>query len=61
MDDLAFGQSKLKIHRYGELLRTLLVDQLASIDDGCHVRTTNDRNGHDAFVLAVQANRAARP
>jgi predicted dehydrogenase len=44
-----------KMHRYGDLVRALLEDQLAWIADRSHMRRTSDQNGRDSLAMAVQA------
>ena len=47
------------MHRYGELVRCLLADQLAWIKDRRHVRKVTEQNGRDALAIAVAADRLA--
>lgn len=61
MLDLKFGYGDLKLHRYGELLRALLADQLAWIEDRHHVRKVTEQNGRDALAVAIEASRLAYP
>lgn len=60
MVELHYGQADLKMHRYGELLRALLADQLAWIEDRGHVRKVTEQNGRDALATALEADRSAR-
>ena len=51
MVEMSDGSRDLKMHRYGELVRSLLVDQLAWIEDRGHVRRLTEterarRPGH---------------
>ena len=45
MVEMSYGQGDLKMHRYGELVRDLLADQLAWIEDRRHVRRITEQNG----------------
>jgi len=56
MVELAYGLPDNKMHRYGELLRSLFADQLAWIEDRRHVRKVADENGRDALAVAVEAD-----
>jgi predicted dehydrogenase len=57
--ELTYGLEHLKTHRYGELLRDLLQDQLAWIADRKHVRKITEQNGRDALAMAEAADRMA--
>jgi hypothetical protein len=59
MVNMKYGQGDLKMHRYGELVRARLADQLARIADHRHVRKVIDQNGRDALAVAVEADRSA--
>jgi hypothetical protein len=59
MVEMRYGEGDLKMHRYGELLRCLLADQLAWITDRRHVRKVTEQNGRDALTIAVAADRLA--
>jgi predicted dehydrogenase len=59
MVDMSDGSKDLKMHRYGELVRSLLVDQLAWIEDRGHVRRLTGQNGRDALAVAVEADKIA--
>jgi len=59
MVELAYGLPDNKMHRYGELLRSLFADQLAWIEDRRHVRKITDENGRDALAVAVAADELA--
>lgn len=58
--ELTWGDGDVKMHRYGELLRSLFADQLAWIRDRSHVRRIAESNGRDSLGMAVDADRLAR-
>ncbi|MDG3005091.1 Gfo/Idh/MocA family protein [Paludisphaera mucosa] len=58
--ELSWGEGVVKSHRYGELLRRMMADQLAWIRDRSHVRKVADSNGRDSLVLACEADRLAQ-
>jgi len=60
MVEMRYGEGDVKMHRYGELLRCLLADQLAWIKDRRHVRKVTEQNGRDALAIAVEADILAR-
>ena len=53
--DLHWGDEVEKMHRYGELLRSVMRDQVRWIYDRTHVRKLTEKNGRDSLELAVQA------
>jgi predicted dehydrogenase len=59
MVEMRYGQGDLKMHRYGELVRSLLADQLAWIEDRRHVRRVTEQNGRDALAVAFEADMLA--
>jgi predicted dehydrogenase len=59
MVEMKYGLGDLKMHRYGNLVRSLLTDQLAWIKNRGHVRRLTDQNGRDALATAVQADKLA--
>jgi predicted dehydrogenase len=59
MVELKYGLGDLKPHRYGELLRALLADQLAWDADRRHARKVTEQNGRDALAVAQEADRLA--
>jgi predicted dehydrogenase len=59
MVEMSYGEGDFKMHRYGELVRFLLADQLAWINDRRHVRKVTEQNGRDALATAVAADRLA--
>lgn len=61
MLELAGGDECAKMHRYGDLLRALLADQIAWIHDHNHVRRITETNGRDGVALAQTADRLAHP
>jgi predicted dehydrogenase len=60
MLELTAGLDAHKMHRYGELLRAMLADQLAWINDRSHTRTITDENGRSSLALAVAADELAQ-
>jgi predicted dehydrogenase len=48
-----------KMHRYGELLRGLIRDQINWIYHRDHARKLTEENGRDSLALAVEATRLA--
>lgn len=57
--ELRWGDGLEKMHRYGELLRALMGDQLAWVNDPTHQRKVTEQNGLDSLALAVQASELA--
>ena len=51
------GGHEPKMHRYGDLLRALLGDQIAWIKNHDHARRITEQNGRDSLALAVEATR----
>jgi predicted dehydrogenase len=59
MIELASGEGLPKMHVYGDLLRALLGDQLAWVDDPTHPRRVTEENGRDSLAIACEADRLA--
>jgi hypothetical protein len=59
MIEIFYGFEVEKMHRYGELLRGIMRDQIAWIRDHRHVRKVSEENGRDSLALAVEATRLA--
>lgn len=57
--ELHAGEGVPKMHRYGQLLRTMLSDQLAWIADRSHQRRVTEENGRESLAMAIEANRLA--
>jgi len=57
--DLAYGLGDSKMHRYGELLRAVMADQMAWISDHGHQRRITEENGRASLAMAVEADRLA--
>ena len=53
--DLVYNPSVEKMHCYGELLRSMLRDQITWIHDREHARKITHENGRDSLALAVAA------
>ena len=60
MIELSWGDGTNKSHRYGELLRAILSDQMAWICDRSHRRRITEQNGRDSLAVACAADRLAR-
>ena len=60
MIELTHGEGTNKSHRYGELLRSMMADQLAWIRDHTHPRKINEANGRDSLAVAIEADRLAQ-
>ena len=59
MIEMKYGLGDLKVHRYGQLVRSLLTDQLAWIENRSRVRRLTDQDGRNALAMAVQADHLA--
>ena len=59
--DLSWGDNRDKMRCYGELLRSMMEDQIAWIRDRSHSRRVTGQNGRDSLALAVAADRLAHP
>jgi predicted dehydrogenase len=57
--DIRWGDEVRKMHRYGELLRLLLADQMTWISDRSWVRQVTEQNGLDSVQAAVKASELA--
>ncbi len=60
MIELTYGEGTNKSHRYGELLRSMMADQIAWIHDRAHPRRINEANGRDSLAVAIDADRLAQ-
>jgi predicted dehydrogenase len=60
MIELSWGEGTNKSHRYCELLRAIMADQLAWIADRSHARKITEQNGRDSLALACAADRLAQ-
>ncbi len=58
--ELTFDEGVSKMQRYGQLLRSMLGDQLAWIRDPRHERVITADNGRDSLAMAIDADRLAR-
>jgi predicted dehydrogenase len=56
---MKYGHGQPKMHRYGELVRALFLDQWAWIEDRRHVRRLTEQNGRDALAMAIEADTLA--
>ena len=57
--DIRYGDEVEKLHRYGELLRSMMSDQLAWIRDPLWERRVTEKNGLDSLTTAVRASELA--
>ena len=60
MIELSWGDGTNKSHRYGELLRAFMTDQLAWIRDRSHCRKITEENGRESLAVACAADRLAQ-
>jgi predicted dehydrogenase len=60
MIELSWGDGTNKSHRYGELLRAIMADQVGWIRDRKHPRTITEANGRDSLAVACAADRLAQ-
>ena len=60
MLELSWGEGIVKSHRYGELLRAILADQLSWVRDHSHRRIITEINGRDSLALACAADALAQ-
>jgi predicted dehydrogenase len=60
MIELSWGDGTNKSHRYGELLRAIMADQIAWIRDRSHARTITEENGRNSLAVACAADRLAQ-
>ena len=60
MIELAWGDGTLKSHRYGQLLRAFMADQLAWIKDHSHHRKITADNGRESLAAACAADGLAQ-
>jgi hypothetical protein len=60
MIEISYGLENQKMHRYGELLRSMLRDQIQWIKNPAHRRKITDANGRDSLNQAVEAIRLAK-
>src|SRR5262249_46799980 len=59
MIELSVGDGRVKMHIYGQLLRSIMADQVAWIRDHSHKRKIDERNGRDSLAIALEADRLA--
>jgi hypothetical protein len=59
MIELHWGDAVEKMHRYGELLRDVMRDQIRWIYDRSHQRKLTEQNGRASLALAVRATELA--
>jgi predicted dehydrogenase len=59
MVELSFGAGQNKSVLYGQLLRSMMADQVAWIRDRFHRRQVTEENGRDSLAVAVAADRLA--
>jgi predicted dehydrogenase len=59
MVELTGGYESPKMHRYGDLLRAMLSDQITWLRNPAHVRVITEENGRESLATAVEAVRLA--
>ena len=57
---LSFGDGQAKSPLYGQLLRSVMADQVAWIRDRAHERVVTEANGRDSLATACAADALAR-
>jgi predicted dehydrogenase len=57
--DVRWGDEVEKMHRYGELVRSVMRDQVRWIYDRAHQRKLTEQNGRDSLAMAVRATELA--
>lgn len=57
--ELYADEAAVKLHRYGALLRALLSDQIAWIEDRRHPRRITEQNGRDSLAMALASDKFA--
>ena len=57
--DLSFGDGQAKSPLYGQLLRSMMADQVAWIRDRNHRRVVTEANGRDSLAMACEADALA--
>jgi predicted dehydrogenase len=58
--DLSFGDGQVKAPIYGQLLRSMMQDQVAWLRDHNHRRVVTEANGRDSLAIACAADALAR-
>ncbi|MBV8078208.1 MAG: Gfo/Idh/MocA family oxidoreductase [Planctomycetaceae bacterium] len=59
--ELSYGEGRQKSHLYGELLRSMMADQIAWVRDRGHRRVATEVNGRDSLATACEADALAHP
>ncbi len=57
--EVTWGLEQRKMHLYGQLLRSMMTDQLSWIRQREHQRIITEQNGFDSLRMAVDADRMA--
>jgi predicted dehydrogenase len=57
--ELSYDHATNKLHCYGDLLRSMIHDQIAWIRDPQHPRIVTEENGRDSLAMALEATRMA--
>jgi predicted dehydrogenase len=55
--DLYWNEQKEKMHIYGDILREMIKDQIAWMQDKSHKRIITEENGRSSLELAVEAGK----
>ena len=59
MIEMSYGAGEQKMHRYGDLLREFVTDQLHWIGDRGHIRRVTEQNGRESLQMAPRADALA--
>lgn len=58
--EIRYGEGQKKMHVYGDLLRSLIDDQVRWIRHPTHVRRVTEKNSRDSLAMACAADEIAR-
>ena len=61
MLELTCGHDQNKMHRYGQVLRSLMKDQIAWIRDRSHTCRVTSQDSRDSLAMAIAADRLIHP
>ena len=56
---LSYGFENKKMHVYGDILRRMINDQIAWINDNTCERVITGQNGYDSLMMAIEADELA--
>lgn len=57
--EINYGLGEKKWYRYGQLIRSLVEDQIKWIRDKSHIRKVSEENGRNSLAMAIEADRLA--